>query len=92
VPSGSRSETKTVTPPPAAALLSLGKLKPLSVKAGKWTKVKLKVTNTGGTAAGPLQVKAKAPKGVIVKTGTTKVPAASGRIAACRPPPPPRSS
>jgi hypothetical protein len=69
-------ETKTVTPPPpASALLSLAKLKPLTAKAGKWTKVKLKVTNTGGTAAGPLQVKAKAPKGVVVKPGTTKLPA-----------------
>jgi hypothetical protein len=61
--------------PAPAALLSLAKLKPLSAKTGKWTKVKLKVTNSGNAAAGPVAIKAKAPKGVVVKPLTTKLPA-----------------
>jgi hypothetical protein len=70
----------TPTPPapvpagPAPGVLSLGKAKPLSLKAGKWATVKLKVTNTGGTAAGQGSLSLKAPKGVVVKPGRQKLP------------------
>jgi hypothetical protein len=76
--------TPTPIPPapavPAPAALSLAKLKPVSAKAGKWTKVKVKVTNTGGTSVGPITVKAKAPAGVVLKPGSgqLKLPALLG--------------
>jgi hypothetical protein len=65
-------------PPIAPAALSLGKLKTLKAKPGKWTKVNLKVTNTGALPVGPIAIKVKAPKGVIVKPATTKLPALLG--------------
>jgi hypothetical protein len=59
------------TPPapaaPAAAALSLKKLKPLTLKADKWTPVRITVTNTGGTATVPGSVKLKLPKGLEVR-------------------------
>jgi len=60
---------------PAPAALSLGKLKTAQAKAGKWTKAKLTVTDTGGTAVGPVAITVKAPKGVVVRPGSTQVPA-----------------
>jgi hypothetical protein len=69
------------TPQPAApapAALSIAKAKPLKARTGKWTKVKIKVTNTGGTAVGPVAFKATAPAGVLVKPGSPKLPALLG--------------
>jgi hypothetical protein len=59
--------------PPAA--LSIAKAKSLKLKVGKWTSVKVKVTNTGGTATASGSLRLKAAKGVIVKGGKQKVPA-----------------
>jgi hypothetical protein len=75
--------TATAPPPtpPAAvgvtapAALSFGKSAPAKGKAGTWTKVKVTVSNTGGTAVGPIAIKAKAPKGIAVKPGSLKLPA-----------------
>jgi uncharacterized membrane protein len=63
-------------PTPTAAF-SLAKIKPLKAKEGKWTKVNVKVTNTGDAAAGPIAIKAKAPKGVVLQpaSGSLKLPA-----------------
>lgn len=64
-----------VLPTPTAAF-SLAKIKPLKAKVGKWTKVKVKFTNTGTAAAGPTVVKLKAPKGVVLQpaSGALKIP------------------
>jgi hypothetical protein len=64
--------------PPAPATLTFAKSKPVMAKTGKWTKVKIKVANTGGTEVGPIAFKAKAPQGVIVKPGSPKLPALLG--------------
>ncbi|HEY2055954.1 MAG TPA: hypothetical protein VGH14_18625 [Solirubrobacterales bacterium] len=64
--------------PPAPAALSFAKSKPVTAKIGKWTKVKVKVANSGGTSVGPIAFKAKAPTGVIVKPGSPKLPALLG--------------
>jgi hypothetical protein len=67
----------TPTPPqplvPAPAALSLAKLKPLNLKTGKWRKVKIKLSNPGATAVGPIAIKAKAPAGVVLKPGSGKL-------------------
>ncbi len=69
-------KTVTVTPPPpAAGKLAFAKTKALSAKSGKWTKAGIKVTNSGGTAVGPVAIKAKAPVGVKIEPGQMKVPA-----------------
>ena len=65
-------------PPPAPApvppALSIAKRKPMTLKIGKWRTVKIKVTNTGGSAEqGSLRI--KAPKGVLVKPEKQKLPA-----------------
>lgn len=72
--------TPQVTPAPtetkpAPGVLSLGSLKPLKLKSGKWSKVKVQLVNTGGTAIGPIALKAKAPAGVMLKPKTLKLPA-----------------
>jgi hypothetical protein len=65
---------------PAPGALSLAKSKPLKLKSGKWTKVKVKLSNPGGTAVGPVAIKAKAPVGVVLKPGSgqLKLPALLG--------------
>jgi hypothetical protein len=67
--------TPSATPSAAPGLLSFLKSKPLMAKAGKWTTLKLKVANTGGTAVGPIAIKAKAPGGVVLRSKTVKLPA-----------------
>lgn len=59
---------------PAPALLSLAKPKPVTLKAGKWRTVKIKVTNAGGTATGAGSLRVKAPKGVLVKPERQQLP------------------
>jgi hypothetical protein len=77
---------QTVTPPatqstpapaPApAGVLSIAKAKkPLKLKLGKWATVKVRVTNTGGTATGPGTLQLKTTKGVVVKPARQKLPA-----------------
>jgi hypothetical protein len=63
---------------PTPGAISFATSKPATAEVGKWTKVKVKVTNGGGTAIGPITFKAKAPKGVIVKPGAPKLPALLG--------------
>jgi hypothetical protein len=71
-----KTVTETVTPPPpAAAKLAIAKTKALTAKPGKWVKVGVKITNGGGTAAGPIAIKAKVPSGIQVRPGQVKVPA-----------------
>jgi hypothetical protein len=67
-----------VTPQVAPASLSLAKLKTLEARPGKWTQVNLEVSNTGALPVGPIAIELKAPKGVIVKAATTKLPALLG--------------
>jgi hypothetical protein len=71
--------TPTATPaaqaaPPAAALSIAKAKKPLKLKVGKWATVKVKVTNTGGSASSPGSLQLKATKGVVVKAGRQKLP------------------
>ena len=71
-----KTVTQLVSPPASApAALSLAKTKGVSAGSAKFSTAKLVVTNTGGTASGPVQVKLKAPKGVLVKPGTLRLPA-----------------
>jgi hypothetical protein len=65
------SPPKPSVPTPGA--LSLARSKPLKLNTGKWTNVKVKVSNTGGTAVGPISIKAKAPAGVVLKPGSGKL-------------------
>jgi hypothetical protein len=70
--------TQNVAPPPpgpAPAALSIAKAKPLKLKQGKWATVKVKVTNTGGSASDPGTLRLKAPKGVTAKPETQRLPA-----------------
>jgi hypothetical protein len=63
-------------PPPQPAALSIAKSKkPLRLKVGKWAKVKVEVTNSGGTATAPGSLQLKGAKGVVVKGGKQKLPA-----------------
>ncbi|MBS1877957.1 MAG: hypothetical protein JST31_00435 [Actinobacteria bacterium] len=61
-------------PAPALAALSIAKLKPLMLKAGKWKTVQVKVTNTGGAETAPGTLRVKATKGVLVKLASQKLP------------------
>lgn len=71
-----KTVTVTVTPPPAApGKLAFAKPGALGAKSGKWTKASVKLTNSGGTAVGPISIKAKAPAGVAIKPGQMKLPA-----------------
>jgi hypothetical protein len=60
---------------PAPGVLSLARAKPLRLPAGKWTTVKLKITNSGGTAIPQGSLRVTAPKGVVVKAGRQRLPA-----------------
>jgi hypothetical protein len=60
---------------PAPGVLSFAKAKPLRLAAGKWTTVKLKFTNSGGTAIPQGSLRVRAPKGVVVKPGRQRLPA-----------------
>ena len=77
------AETPKTSPPaqsvapaaPAPAALSIARSKPLKLKEGKWKTVKVKVTNTGGSASAPGTLRLKAPKGVTVKPEAPRLPA-----------------
>lgn len=69
-------KTVTVTPPPAApGKLVFAKAGALKAKSGRWTKASIKLTNAGGSAVGPISIKAKAPAGVAIKPGQIRMPA-----------------
>jgi hypothetical protein len=79
-PLTTKPEPPAVVAPPAptpTAAFSLAPIKTLKAKEGKWTKVNVKVTNTGNAAAGPIAIQAKAPKGVVLQpgSGSIKLPA-----------------
>ncbi|HJZ35908.1 MAG TPA: NEW3 domain-containing protein [Solirubrobacterales bacterium] len=61
-------------PVPAPPVLSIGKLKPVTLKAGKSKSIKIKVTNTGVTGTGAGSLRVKPPKGVIVKPERQQLP------------------
>lgn len=69
--------TPTAPAPTPTAAFSLAKIKTLTAKEGKWTKVNVKVTNTGNAAVGPVAIKLKASKGVVLQpaSGSLKLPA-----------------
>ncbi len=75
-PSTSTPSTPTTTSPPAPApkpALAFGKSKTVKAKPGKWTQVKVQMSNPGTGATGPVALKVKAPKGVKLKPGSGKV-------------------
>jgi hypothetical protein len=61
-------------PAPAPAALSIGRLSPAQVQAGKSRSVTVKVTNTGGTATSPGTLRVTAPKGIEVKPERQRLP------------------
>lgn len=63
-----------VVAPPAPPVLSIGKLKPVSLKTGKWRSVKVKVTNTGATGTGPGSLRVRVAKGVLAKPERQQLP------------------
>ncbi len=69
--------TTIPTPAPTPAALSIAKLKPLKLKVGRWTKLKVRISDPGGVATGPGTLKVKAPKGIVLKpaAGKLKLPA-----------------
>jgi hypothetical protein len=70
------TSSSTPAPAPAPAAISIAKAKkPLKLKVGKWSTVKVKVTNTGGTATAPGSLQLKTTKGVLVKAARQKLPA-----------------
>ncbi|MBS1877913.1 MAG: hypothetical protein JST31_00215 [Actinobacteria bacterium] len=60
--------------PQPSAVLSIAKSKPLKLTAGKWTKVRIKVANTGSATAATGSLRLKAPKGVLVKPAKQRLP------------------
>jgi hypothetical protein len=61
-------------PAPAPPVLSISKLKPVTLKAGKSKSIKVKVTNTGATGTGGGSLRVRAPKGVLVKPERQQLP------------------
>jgi hypothetical protein len=69
-------KTAPTSPPPAPApaSLSIARSKTLRAKAGKWTRVRITVTNTGGTSSTPGSLRVKGTRGVTVKPETQRLP------------------
>jgi hypothetical protein len=61
-------------PAPAPPVLSIGKLTPVTLKAGKSKLIKIKVTNTGATGTGAGSLRVKPPKGVVVNPERQQLP------------------
>lgn len=71
------SQTTAPAPPapaPAPGVLSIAKSKPLELKSGKWKTVRIKVSNSGGSATAQGSLRLKAPRGVLVKPERQKLP------------------
>jgi hypothetical protein len=73
--------TQTVAPPspgpvpgPAPTVLSIARSKPLTLKPGRWTTVKIKVTDASGPASEPGTLRLQVPKGVTAKPRTQRLP------------------
>jgi hypothetical protein len=68
---------EAAVPPAPAPALSIAKGKQLNLKAGRWQKVNVKISNPGAVAAGPITIKLTAPAGVQLQpaSGTLKLPA-----------------
>jgi hypothetical protein len=67
------SNTQSTPQPPGPAQLSIAGRKPVKAKPGAWKQVKVQVSDPGGTATGPVQLKVKAPAGVALKPGSGKL-------------------
>jgi hypothetical protein len=79
--SGSSSSGSQAPSAPAAAaaaaapVLSIGKLKSVTLKTGKWQTVKVKVTNTGAGASAAGSFRLKGSKGVVARPERQQLPA-----------------
>lgn len=65
--------TPRATSRAAPAALSIAMSGRLRLKAGKWTKVKVEVSDNGGSATGPVTVKVRRKVGVVVKPASGKL-------------------
>jgi hypothetical protein len=74
--SGPASSSGPPPAPPAHApgALAIAKSKPLKLEGGKWRTVRIKVSNTGGTATAAGSLRLKAPRGVLVKPERQRLP------------------
>lgn len=61
-------------PAPTAPVLSIAKQKPLTLGVGRWKTVKLRVTNTGGTATEQGSLRVKTPQGVLIQPASRRLP------------------
>jgi NPCBM-associated, NEW3 domain of alpha-galactosidase len=66
-------------PTPAPAALSIGKLKPVALKAGRPRSFTVKVTNTGSASTSRGTLRVKAPKGVVVEPERHPLPVLTPR-------------
>ncbi|MBS1885842.1 MAG: hypothetical protein JSU06_01515 [Actinobacteria bacterium] len=79
-PAPPATPTQNQAPPPvtapqhAPAALSIPGTKPLKLKAGKWTTVRINVANPGGSATLPGSLRLKPSTGVLVKPARQKLP------------------
>ena len=78
-PSQSQAPGPSSAPAPAPAALSIGKLKPVALKAGRPRSFTVKITNTGSTATSRGTLRVKAPKGVVVKPERHPLPVLTPR-------------
>jgi NPCBM-associated, NEW3 domain of alpha-galactosidase len=77
---GSQASPSPGAAAPAPPVLSIARLKPLTLKTGKWQSVSVKVTNTGAGASAAGSLRLKAPKGLLAKPERQQLPAlAPGR-------------
>jgi hypothetical protein len=67
--------TITAPAPTLKPGLAFPKAAPLTLGRERWTTVRVKVSNPGTGAIGPVTIKAKAPKGVRLEPATLKLPA-----------------
>jgi hypothetical protein len=72
-PASTTSPPPPAPPAPPPAALAIGKTKAVKAKVGKWTKVKVTVSNSGGTAASAGTLTVKKAKGVDLQPGSGKV-------------------
>ncbi len=78
-PSQSQAPAPSSAPTPAPAALSIGRLNPVALQAGRWRTVTVKVTNTGGTATSRGTLRVRAPNGVLVKPQRQPLPVLTPR-------------
>jgi hypothetical protein len=67
-------DTKTQTTSKASSgALSVPQHQTVKLKREKWTKVQLKISNSGSGPIGPIALKSQAPRGVVLRFGTGKL-------------------